>query len=113
MIISCKKRAKSLCFVSMKQAKATAALEQAVLAKKESAEAAKKVKRLEAEMDELREKHRKTPEAALVQQLAEMKGDLADGERRFEAVKAEKNQILLDKEKFRTNVRKLVSSLFV
>ena len=81
------------------------------MAKKEAAAAAKKVKQVEAEMDELREKHRKTPEAALLQQLAEIKGQLADSERRIEAVKAEKNQILQDKEKFRINVKKLVSPL--
>ena len=97
--------------IFLQQAKAAAALEQAVLAKKEAAAAAKKVKQVEADMDELREKHRKTPEAALLQQLAEIKGQLADSERRIEAVKAEKNQVLQDKEKFRINVKKLVSPL--
>ena len=95
----------------LQQAKAQAAFEQAVLAKKEAAAAAKKVKLVETEMDELREKHRKTPEALLVQQIAEIKGQLAESERRIEAVKAEKNQILQDKEKFRTNVKQLVSLL--
>ena len=95
----------------MQQAKAQAAFEQAVLAKKEAAAATKKVKQVETEMDELREKHRKTPEALLVQQIAEMKGQLAECERRIEAVKAEKNQILQDKEKFRINVKQLVSLL--
>ena len=97
--------------IFLQQAKAAAALEQAVLAKKEAAAAAKKVKHVEAEMDDLREKHRKTPEAALLQKLAEIKGQLADSERRIEAVKAEKNQVLQDKEKFRINVKKLVSPL--
>ena len=81
------------------------------MAKKEAAAAAKKVKLVETEMDELREKHRKTPEALLVQQIAEIKGQLAESERRIEAVKAEKNQILQDKEKFRINVKQLVSLL--
>lgn len=94
----------------LQQAKATAAFEQAVLAKKDAAAAAKKVKQIETEMDELREKHRKTPEALLVQQLAEIKGQLADSERRVEAMKIEKNQIVQDKEKFRINVRQLVSA---
>ena len=97
-----------LYFFSQK-AKAEAAFEQAVLAKKEAATTAKKVKQVEAEMDELREKHRKTPEAVLMQQLAEIKGQLAESERRVEAMKAEKNQILQDKEKFRVNIKKLVS----
>jgi chromosome segregation ATPase len=95
----------------MQRAKAKAAQDQAVLAEKAATAAAKKVKQLEAEMDELREKHRKTPEAALVQQIAELKGQLADCERRIEAVKAEKSQILQDKEKFRVNVKKLVRPL--
>lgn len=81
------------------------------MAKKEAASAAKKVKQVEAKMDDLREKQRKTPEAVLLQQLAEIKGQLADSERRIEAVKAEKNQVLQDKEKFRINVKKLVSPL--
>ena len=81
------------------------------MAKKEVAAATKKVKQVETEMDELREKHRKTPEALLVQQIAEIKGQLAESERRIEAVKAEKNQILQDKEKFRINVKQLVSPL--
>jgi len=46
-----------------------------------------------------------------VQQIAELKGQLADCERRIEAVKAEKSQILQDKEKFRVNVKKLVRPL--
>ena len=81
------------------------------MAKKEAAAAAKKVKLVETEMDELREKHRKTPEALLVQQIAEIKVQLAESERRIEAVKAEKNQILQEKEKFRINVKQLVSPL--
>lgn len=95
----------------LQQAKAQAAFEQAVLAKKDAAAAAKKVKQVETEMDELREKQRKTPEALLLQQLAETKGQLADSERRVEAMKAEKNQIVQDKEKFRINVKQLVSPL--
>lgn len=95
----------------MQRAKAKAAQDQAVMAEKAATAAAKKVKQLEAEIDELREKHRKTPEAALVQQIAELKGQLADSERRIEAVKAEKSQILQDKEKFRVNVKKLVRPL--
>ncbi len=81
------------------------------MAKKEAAAAAKKVKQVGVEMDELREKHRKTPEALLMQQLAELKGQLSDSERRIEAVKAEKTQIAQDKEKFRVNVKQLVSHL--
>lgn len=61
------------------------------------------------EIDELRVKHRNTPEVALMQQLAEVKGQLADSERRNEAIKAEKAEIVLEKEQFRASVNKLVS----
>lgn len=70
----------------------------------------KKIKQLEVEIDEMREKHRRTPEVALLQQLAEVKGQLADSERRIEIVKSEKVDILLEKEQFRASVNKLVRS---
>ena len=88
--------------VFMQQAKVNAAIERAQLAEKAATAAAKKTKQVEIEMDELREKHRKTPEVALLQELAEVKGQLA-------VVKAELSQVLQDKEKFRINVKKLVS----
>jgi len=90
------------------QAKAKAALEQVVLVEKSAAAVAKKVRSLEGEIDELREKNRNTPETALLQQLAEYKGQMADSECRIEALKAERSQILAEKEQFRSNVRKLV-----
>ena len=64
-------------------------------------------------MDQLREQYRKTPEVTLLQQMAELKGQLADSERRIETIKAEKSQVLLEKEKFRANVHKLVRDLYV
>ena len=60
-------------------------------------------------MDQLREQHRATPEVALLHQVAELKGLLADSERRIETMKGEKNTILAEKEQFRANVHKLVS----
>jgi hypothetical protein len=79
------------------------------LAQKSEAAAAKKVKQIEDEMDALRVQHRNTPEAALTQQVAELKGQLADRERKIEVLKAERGQIIAEKEQFRINVRKLVS----
>ena len=61
-------------------------------------------------MDQLREQHRKTPELTLMHQLAELKGQLADSERRNEAIKSEKNQIHAEKEQFRSSVHKLVTA---
>ena len=66
---------------------------------------------MEIQMDQLREQHRATPEVALLHQVAELKGLLADSERRIETMKGEKNTILAEKEQFRANVHKLVSSI--
>ena len=67
------------------------------------------MKRMETEMDQLRERHLKSPEMTLLHQVAELKGRLADGERRIEAIRAEKAQVTAEKEEFRSNVHKLVS----
>jgi hypothetical protein len=72
------------------------------------AAAGKKIQLLEDEIDEIRAKHRSTPEVALMQQLAEAKGQLADSERRIEMIKAEKSEVMLEKEHFRASVNKLV-----
>ena len=71
-------------------------------------EATKKVKQMELEMESLREQHRKTPEITLMNQMAELKGQLADKERQNEALKAEKHQISSEKDRFRQDVHKLV-----
>ena len=86
-------------------------MEQAVAVEKSLAAAGKKITLLEAEIDEIRAKHRNTPEVVLMQQLAEVKGQLADSERRIETIKAEKAEIILEKEQFRASVNKLVSSI--
>jgi len=92
-----------------KRVKVTAAVEQAVAAQTVAAAATKKVTQMELQMDQLREQHRATPEVALLHQVAELKGTLADSERRIEALKGEKNTIVAEKEQFRANVHKLVS----
>jgi chromosome segregation ATPase len=84
-------------------------MEQAVAVEKSLAAAGTKMKNLEDEIDDIRAKHRSTPEVALLQQLAEIKGQLADSERRIESIKAEKAEIVLEKEQFRASVNKLVS----
>lgn len=84
-------------------------MEQAVAVEKSLAAAGTKMKNLEDEIDDIRAKHRSTPEVALLQQLAEIKGKLADSERRIESIKAEKAEIVLEKEQFRASVNKLVS----
>jgi hypothetical protein len=87
--------------IEIERAKVKAAIEQAVAANK-------RAKQIEAEMDQLREQHRKTPEVTLMHQMAELKGQLADSQRRIEAIKAEKNKVTAEKEQFRSNVHKLV-----
>mmetsp|Transcript_11714 Transcript_11714/g.25280 ORF Transcript_11714/g.25280 Transcript_11714/m.25280 type:complete len:199 (+) Transcript_11714:969-1565(+) len=62
-------------------------------------------------MDQLREQYRKTPEVTLMHQVAELKGQLADCERRAEAIEAEKSQVTAEKEQFRSNVHKLARAL--
>lgn len=99
--------------VEIERAKVNAAVEQAVEAGKAAAAANKKVKQIESEMDQLREKHRKTPETTLMHQLAGLKGQLADGERRYEAIKSENHQVTAEKEQFRSNVHKLVRQQFM
>lgn len=83
------------------RAKVNAAVEAAVLAEKAAAAANEKVKRMEDEV-------RKTPEITLMHQMAELKGQLADTERRMEVMRVEKNQVTAEKEQFRSNVHKLV-----
>ena len=94
---------------SLKRAKTNAAIEKAAAAEKSAAAAGSKVKLLEDEIDEIRAKHRNTPEVALLQQMAEVKGQLAESLKRIETIKAEKAEIVLEKEQFRASVNKLVS----
>ncbi len=93
-----------------KRAKVTAAVEQTVAAQTAASAATKKVNQLEIQIDQLREQHRATPEVALLHEVAELKGLLADKERRIEALKGEKNTVIAEKEQFRANVHKLVST---
>ncbi|KAL7527650.1 hypothetical protein ACHAXR_002059, partial [Thalassiosira sp. AJA248-18] len=90
--------------VELTRAKVNAAVDQAAVAEKSAAAANHKVKQIESEMDQLREQHRKTPEVTLLHELAGLKGQLADSQRRMEAMKAEKEQ-------FRSNVHKLAKAL--
>ena len=95
--------------MSLQRAKTNAAIEKAVAAEKSAAAAGSKIKILEDEIDDIRAKHRNTPEVALLQQMAEVKGQLAESLKRIETIKAEKAEIVLEKEQFRASVNKLVS----
>mmetsp|Transcript_24358 Transcript_24358/g.50585 ORF Transcript_24358/g.50585 Transcript_24358/m.50585 type:complete len:620 (+) Transcript_24358:193-2052(+) len=97
--------------IEIEAAKTKAAMNQALAAEKAAAAAEKKVQKIESDMDQLREFYRKTPEVTLMGQVAELKGQLADSERRIESLKAEKAEIHLAKEQFRSNVHRLARAL--
>ena len=97
--------------IEIERAKGKAAMEQAVQAQKASAERNKKVVALESQMDKLREAPSYEAEVSLMRQLAELEGQLADTERRVEAIRAEKNLVTTEKEQFRQNVHKLARAL--
>lgn len=86
-------------------------MNQALAAEKAAAAAEKKVQKIESDLDQLREFYRKTPEVTLMGQVAELKGQLAVSERRIESLKAEKAEIHLAKEQFRSNVHRLARAL--
>ncbi|KAL7545676.1 hypothetical protein ACHAWF_009025 [Thalassiosira exigua] len=97
--------------IEIERAKVNAAVEQAVASEKLAAAANKRVKQIENEMDHLREEQRKTPEVTLMHQVAELKGQLAENERRLESERAEKNKVFAEKERFRSDVHKLARAL--
>lgn len=97
--------------IEIERAKTNAAIEDGVAARKAAAAANKKVDMIMCEVDKLREQQRASPEFALLHQLAELKGQLVDSERRIETLKAEKNQISIEKEHFRSNVHKMAKAL--
>lgn len=97
--------------IGIERAKTNAAIEDGVAARKAAAAANKKVDMIVCEIDKLREQQRSSPEFSLLRQLAELKGQLVDSERRIETLKAEKNQISIEKEHFRSNVHKMAKAL--
>ena len=62
-------------------------------------------------MKELREQHKATPEVTLMHENAQLQGQLAESERRIDALKSEKNLVTSEKEQFRKNVHKLAKAL--
>lgn len=97
--------------IDIERAKTNTAIEEGVAVRKAAAAANKKVDMIMAENDKLREQQRASPEFSLLHQLAELKGLLVDSERRIETLKAEKNQISIEKEHFRSNVHKMAKAL--
>ena len=84
-------------------------MEQVIIVEKSLTAASSKIKLLEEEIDQIRVKHRSTPEVALIQELAKVKGQLAESDRQIERIKSEKAEIALQKEQFRASVNKLAS----
>lgn len=97
--------------INIERAKTNVAIEEGVAVRKAAAAANKKVDMIVCENDKLREQLRASPEFSLLHQMAELKGQLVDSERRIVTLKAEKNQISIEKEHFRSNVHKMAKAL--
>ena len=95
----------------MKRTKLSAEVEKTLIAEKAAAAANMRAKQLEEDFEKFRMKQRQSPEALLLQEIAELKGRLAESGSRYHRSVAENNQALLEKEQFRANVQKLVRSL--
>ena len=93
----------------MKKAKAAAAIERAIQAEKKAASTDSKLREVEEEMEQFRRKMRESPEMALMQEIAQLKGQLAESESRVQRERAERKQALLEKEQHKARVHRLVS----
>ena len=65
---------------------------------------------MEEEFEVYKARQRETPEAALQQEIATLKGQLAENESRFARDHSEKSRALLEKERYMSNAHKLVSA---
>mmetsp|Transcript_14320 Transcript_14320/g.41984 ORF Transcript_14320/g.41984 Transcript_14320/m.41984 type:complete len:110 (+) Transcript_14320:868-1197(+) len=75
--------------------------------------AEKRAKKVDDEFEQYRRYQRQSPEAALHQEIATLKGMLADSERKIQTERTEKNQAFLEKERFRASIHKLVRDKIV
>lgn len=91
--------------------KLKAANERAAAADKATAAAEDRAKQIEHSFEEYKKHQRETPEAALHQENATLKGELAASESKINKVVQEKNEALFEKEQHRANVHKLVRAL--
>jgi hypothetical protein len=97
--------------VDLEKAKVVASVDRAEVAEMRAVAAEKRMRAAEEEFEHYRTQQRKTPESALLQELATMKGRLADSDNRVNKERAERNQALLEKEQFRAHIHRLARAL--
>ena len=91
------------------KAKLAAAVNRATLAEKSASIAEKRYQKLEEDFENYRTKTRRTPEAALQQEIMSLKAHLGDSEAKMERERTEKHQILVEKEQLQNKIQSLVS----
>lgn len=84
------------------------AVERAAESERSVAVAERRAKQVDEEFDQYRRQQRQSPEATLHQEIATLKGQLADRESRIQTERTEKNRALLETERFRASIHKLV-----
>jgi len=92
----------------MKKATASAAVERAIQAEKKAVSMESKLRKVEEEMEQLRRKMRESPEMALMQEIAQLKGQLAESESRIQHARADCTKAQLEKEQHKAQVHRLV-----
>lgn len=93
----------------LKKAKCEAAVERAILAEKNHLSSESKLQKVEKELEKLQKKMRESSEMVLLQENAQLKGQLADLEVRVERESSECKKAQLEKEQYKNQIHRLVS----
>jgi hypothetical protein len=93
----------------LKKAKSEAAVERAILAEKNHLSSESKTQKVEKELEKLQKKMRESSEMALLQEIAQLKGQLAELEVRVERESSECKRAQLEKEQYKNQIHRLVS----
>jgi hypothetical protein len=91
------------------KAKCEAAVERAILAEKNHLSTESKLKKVEKELEKLTQKVRESSEMTLLQENAQLKGQLAEFEVRVEREYAEYRKAQEEKEQYKNQINRLVS----
>jgi len=94
-----------------KKVKGSAAVERAILAEKKVLSLESKLQKIEKELERFQVKMRESPEMALMEEIAQLKGQLAASESREELERAHYKQALLEKEQYQVQLHRLAKSL--
>ena len=73
--------------------------------------AEKRCRAVEEDFEHFRSAQRRTPEAALLQQIAKLKGEMSLQEAKISEARAEKNQAMLEKEQYKAHIHRLARAL--